>query len=419
VYGLKKNDLIGKKWTEILFEEETNKRFTKMYDEILSGRVDYFRFEGVIRQSPGKEKQYFIWRNNTIKNSSNEVVAVVSSGAEITNMKTAQEETQRSEKKYRSLVETSSDWIWEVDEKGIYTYCNPKVKDILGYEPEEVVGEFITKYRFFEDQEQLTVFSGIIQAKQPFSQIENFYTHKSGKIRTMETSGVPIINAKGEFKGYRCIDRDVTEKKEAEVALRESEIRYRTIFENTGTSMLLINTNQEIILCNSFFEEFIGYSMREIERKNWEWLIHVNDMDWLTNHLKETFLNSEILPIELEFRMKTKEGKIRNIWTIMDRIPGTDLFVVSIHDVTETKLLEEGRRQAFIQIDRNMEQFAILVDSIRNPLAIIVGSVDIQLIDQKTMILKQAEEIDNIIKELDQRWLESINVRNFLKDRMQ
>ena len=80
--------------------------------------------------------------------------------------------------------------------------------------------------------------------------------------------------------------------------------------------------------------------------------------------------------------------------------------------------MEEVKKQAFDQIEKNMTQFAILVDSIRNPLSIIVGLSDIQNNDISRKVVEQAKLIDDIIMQLDQRWLESTNVKNFLSEHL-
>jgi len=127
-----------------------------------------------------------------------------------------------SEERYRSLIETTSDWVWEVNENGAYTYVNPRVFDLIGYTPEEVLGK--TPFDFMPPKEAARVgetFMKIITSQQPFSSLENANQHKDGRIVVMETSGVPIFHQDGQFCGYRGIDRDITERKQAEAELKK------------------------------------------------------------------------------------------------------------------------------------------------------------------------------------------------------
>jgi PAS domain S-box-containing protein len=139
-----------------------------------------------------------------------------------------EEAFKESEEKFRGLVETTSDWIWEVDENAVYTYVSPKIRDILGYEPEEVIGK--TPFDLMSPNEAKRVadiFSPIATSQKSFKELENTNLHKDGHLVVLETSGVPIININGKFCGYRGIDRDITERKKAEEALQASEERLR------------------------------------------------------------------------------------------------------------------------------------------------------------------------------------------------
>ncbi len=136
----------------------------------------------------------------------------------------AEETLSESEERFRSLVETTSDWIWEVDENGVYTYASPKVRDILGYESEKVVGKTPFDLMPADEAEHIVgLFMDISRARKPFEQLENVNQHKDGRLVVLETSGVPIIDTSGKFRGYRGVDRDITERKLAEQALRKSE----------------------------------------------------------------------------------------------------------------------------------------------------------------------------------------------------
>jgi len=142
--------------------------------------------------------------------------------------KGVEEVLRESEERFRNLTETTSDWIWEVDEQGIYTYASPKVKELLGYEPEELIGK--TPFDLMSSEEAKRVaseFGVIIESRKSFSLLENTNLHKDGRPIVLETSGVPIFDVEGNFRGYRGIDRDITERKKVEMVLAESESKLR------------------------------------------------------------------------------------------------------------------------------------------------------------------------------------------------
>ncbi|HJV66807.1 MAG TPA: PAS domain S-box protein [Geomonas sp.] len=126
-----------------------------------------------------------------------------------------------SEQRFRDLVENTSDWVWEVDGECRYVYASPKVVDLLGYTPQEVLGK--TPFDFMPAEEALRLKPGmqdLIKHPRPFQGLENVNIHKNGSLRVLETSGVPIQAPDGRLVGMRGIDRDITARKESEQEIR-------------------------------------------------------------------------------------------------------------------------------------------------------------------------------------------------------
>ncbi|MDQ1078209.1 bifunctional diguanylate cyclase/phosphodiesterase [Pseudoroseomonas cervicalis] len=113
----------------------------------------------------------------------------------------------------RAMLDTNSDWIWEVDAEGRYTFASAHIEALLGYRPEEVLGR--TPFDLMPPEEAArigTIFAGIAARKAPFSGLLNRNRHADGRIIVLETSGVPLLAEDGRLLGYRGVDRDVTER---------------------------------------------------------------------------------------------------------------------------------------------------------------------------------------------------------------
>ncbi|HEX9627941.1 MAG TPA: PAS domain S-box protein [Acidiferrobacterales bacterium] len=139
---------------------------------------------------------------------------------DITERQRTLEALRASEGRFRNLTESTSDWIWEVDANGVYSYVSPQVKSLLGYEPGEMLGK--TPFDFMPADEAGRVHelyrSFAVQHK-PFAALENKNCHKDGRLVVLETSAVPFFDAAGQFRGYRGIDRDITARKRQEALL--------------------------------------------------------------------------------------------------------------------------------------------------------------------------------------------------------
>ena len=115
-----------------------------------------------------------------------------------------------NEHRFRDLVETTSDLVWEVDQKGVYVYVSPIVYDVLGHKPEEVLGKALFDLMALREASQMSkLFAAAAAARKPFRLIRNTHLHKDGHPVLMETSGVPFFDRSGELRGYRGIHRDI------------------------------------------------------------------------------------------------------------------------------------------------------------------------------------------------------------------
>ncbi|MFT5702445.1 MAG: PAS domain S-box-containing protein/putative nucleotidyltransferase with HDIG domain [Desulforhopalus sp.] len=144
---------------------------------------------------------------------------------------------EESKERYRNLIETTSDWIWESDCDGRYTYSSPRVKDLLGYLPEEIINK--TLMDIVSPQQAKTfnaTYRKLLREQMPLN-IENTCLGKNGQIVVLENNAVPIFNDQNIFLGYRGIARDITERKVAMEALKKSRDDLHESLEETVTSL--------------------------------------------------------------------------------------------------------------------------------------------------------------------------------------
>ncbi|MDO9034657.1 MAG: PAS domain S-box protein [Methanoregula sp.] len=178
---------------------------------IASGRTDE-----IIEEYELDGKKYWV---NTVKTPLKDAIGnaagILGIFWDTTENKRAQDAIIKSEEKYRALVETLRDWIWQVDADGVYVYTSPKVKDILGYQPDEILGKTLFDLMPPEEAKRVSgIFKALIADKKPIIAFKNINIHKEGHLVTLETSGDPFFAKDGTLAGYRGVYRDISERRQ-------------------------------------------------------------------------------------------------------------------------------------------------------------------------------------------------------------
>jgi PAS domain S-box-containing protein/putative nucleotidyltransferase with HDIG domain len=235
--GCGEEEVLGTKFESLsLFDHAGAVDVLRRLNVVLSGQsVSPFRVVG--SNNGGNqfelEIRFSIWtRQGKIAGA----VAVVSQPPD----SSARMKVTEGEERFRDLVETTSDWVWETDEKGVYTYVSPRVAEVLGYEPHEVVGK--SQFDFMPLQEAhraVDVLTSIIESNMPFRFLHMQKMHKDGRPVFLETSGVPFLGPDGKLRGYRGVHRDVTERRKAEEKAQQTFRKLETTVESVIQAIAL------------------------------------------------------------------------------------------------------------------------------------------------------------------------------------
>lgn len=146
--------------------------------------------------------------------------------------KRAEQALRDSEEKFRSIVETTSEWIWSMDRTRRLTYSNPAVEVVLGYRADEVLGQQSTALIHEADRQKIEAkLPDLIRKKRGWTAMVLRWRHKNGTYRYLETNAAPILDRNGEVMGYRGTNRDITERQQAKISRMELLLRLVTVQE--------------------------------------------------------------------------------------------------------------------------------------------------------------------------------------------
>jgi PAS domain S-box-containing protein len=192
-----------------------------------------------------------IWLDTTlgfIRDADGQPVEIMGVLRDVTERRKAEKALRVSEERFRHLIDTTSDWVWETNEQGIYTYVSPMIHEILGYLPEEVLGREPSAIMSPRSASRMAkVFGSAVTSGTPFTFVEVTFMHKDGRQVTVEISGVPFFDEGGTVvRGYRGIARDITQRKLAEEQVQQSYQNLQRMLEGTIQAITLMVETRDL-----------------------------------------------------------------------------------------------------------------------------------------------------------------------------
>ncbi len=265
ILGLTTNQIIGNKWLApdwwvvredgsiLLVDEHPNMitlRTGKPCENVIMG----------IHKPNGNQTWISVNTQPLFRLSEKKPYALVTSFTDITEKKLAEIGLRESEARFRNLLETSSDWVWQVNEQGLYTYVSPQITNILGYQPEEVLGKTLFRFMPPEKAEEFRIiFNRILAEGETIRNLENINLHKDGYEVVLETSAVPIFDEVGNLIGYSGINRDIRNRKRLELELANREALFKAFFAAAPAGMSIFDEQLRFVLINETLAEMNGF----------------------------------------------------------------------------------------------------------------------------------------------------------------
>ncbi|MDD4969589.1 MAG: PAS domain S-box protein [Paludibacter sp.] len=287
-------------------------------------------------------------QDRAIRDKEGKVTGIRSTIQDITERVKAENELTRSREDFKTLFEYAPVGYHEIDSEGRIVRMNQTELAMLGYTHEEVKGQYI--WNFFENEayshkrtkEKL---EGKLISSKPY---ERVIIHKNKSTITVLLQDKIIKSPDGIILGTRSSVQDISERKQAEVNLQVSEVKFRNIFENSivGKSMTSLDGNMNV---NKAFSQIVGYTEEELFQLNWEDITHQDDLEYNKNETR-LMLDGKKTFSHWEKRYIHKNGHI--VWVdisifLLRDIQGKPThFITEIYDITDRKKAETDLRQS-------------------------------------------------------------------------
>lgn len=345
IFGYKKEEIIGKS-TEMFylnreaFEEMEHTTIKKIKEQ------GYFEGEVVLRRKDGSSFPAHATAS-LLTGTDGKPIGIVGVVRDITDYKRAQEEIQRMSRLNQEIIDNAPFGIITFDREGKVTQVNHRHLEIDRApikDPKKVIGYNIFEHPSIMTNKLLDPLRKILDGESFDMEIDNFKTLTNYEI-SVRVKGVPLVRKSGEVVGGLVIVEDITECKQAEKALQESEEKYRTIFELSPEAIVLLDKKGNLLDVNGRIYDWLGYKPEEVIGKN------LSELPFLPEESKTKVIEKfslrmsgkKIPSYEIEFTTKDGGKCIGNILATPIKDENGKIIgdLVMITDVTERKKMEE------------------------------------------------------------------------------
>ena len=289
-------------------------------------------------------------------------------------------ERKEAEEQHRVLVERVPPVIYiqkpREGQTSVYdtTYMSPRVEEVLGYPP----GRFLEDPRFWDEvihpddlervlaEDQRTDRTG-----EPFG-MEYRLIARDGRIVWVRDEATLVRGARGDAPYWLGAQSDITDRKEIEAALRESERRFRSSFENAAVGMAIVGTDGRWLRVNRSLCRTVGYTNEELLGRSFQDITHPEDLDKDLEQARR-LLDGEIVSYQMEKRYIHKDGSV--VWILLngslvrDEEGGPLYFIAQVQDISGRKRVEDQlQRQAFHDVLTGLPNRKLFMDRLRHAL---------------------------------------------------
>ncbi|MDX2155700.1 MAG: PAS domain S-box protein [Hyphomicrobiaceae bacterium] len=340
-------------------------------DDVASIRAQYENAlapggEGRVRMElrfvlPGGEIRWMTWNGRVEYRdgpSGRRAVRVLGACADITEQKAAQERLRESEARFRALVELSSDWYWEQDESLRFAEVSDPVVTLAGSSPASHIGKRRWELPVIGVSEaEWEAHRGQLARREPFRNLEYRRLNEQGEIIWMSVNGDPIFDSQGRFRGYRGTGHNITERKLAELRLRESEARFRLLADRAPVLIWVMEGSGGTYF-NKPYLDFVGVkSEAELAGLAWTRFVHPDDVDAYIAQFAEC--RARRGQFEGQCRLLRADGSYRWMKSIgLARFAGDGTYlgyIGSTLDITDLKVNEERIGELVRELDHRVK----------------------------------------------------------------
>ncbi|MFQ6061345.1 MAG: PAS domain S-box protein, partial [Thermoplasmata archaeon] len=277
----------------------------------------------------------------------------------ITERKRYQKELRLSEERYRRIVETAPDGIVTVDKEGNVTSCNKAFAELTGYSKQEVVGKHFSEIptlQWIDNPGYANILSCVARGKVP-KPFEVKWVHKDGTERFAEIR-VSVLRMGKSVLVFQAIARDITDRRRAEQAVRESEEKFRSLADHSP-NMIFINKMGRIVYANNKCEEILGYKKKELYSQDFDFtrLVAPESEDTVRSSFESCMKGEEVRPYEYTIVTKNGERIEAILAAKLIKYGGTSAILGVVTDITERKRAEEAIR-------RSEERYRLLAENV-------------------------------------------------------
>jgi PAS domain S-box-containing protein len=276
---------------------------------------------------------------------------------EITERKRAEEALRVSENRFRMIVETAEEGIWQVDREWKTTYVNRRMEQMLVCEPGTMLGTGI--HEFMDDEGRRNVAELISRREQGLNETHDFrFVRRDGSLLDALVSASPLIDERGAFVGSFAMVTDITERKRAEDSLRESEHRYREVFENSSECIFLLDVTADgrfkFAGFNPAEEKAVGFLSAETSGKFVEELLPEGLARQVVANYRRCVLSGTIINYEEKLDLPVGVRYFQTVLIPVRNAMGDIYRIIGIsRDTTESRRVEEALRQAKLVVEKS------------------------------------------------------------------
>ncbi|HDR06563.1 MAG TPA: PAS domain S-box protein, partial [Candidatus Coatesbacteria bacterium] len=353
--GRPEKDILGKNWHDCFIPQWSRERIEYTFNRLMAGETEPLKYvESYILTADGRMR-LVAWNNTVFTDADGKIAGTLSSGEDITERRQAETALRESEKRFRDFFDNAPEYCYMVSPEGAILDVNRAALEALGYEKKELVGASLVCIYAPEAHKKMERLFAQWKGTGAIQNEEMVIQTKGGEKRHVLLSATTVLGRDGEPVHSISVQRDVTDRRRAEVALRESEEKYRQLVERANDAIVIIQ-DERLKYVNPRMAELLGYTEEDMQNARFSDFLEPGEKREVFARYRSRMAGEEV-PSTYETVLLRQDGRRVRVEVNAGMIAydGRPADLVFLRDITDRQAAESALRESEAKLKATLD----------------------------------------------------------------